>query len=122
MERATNLTDCSTVGSFLQGLGRRVREARRALNLSQDVLAEAAGLTAKYISEIENGRTNPSVDVLRAIAEKGLKIPLAALFNFDVSADEGRAIVAEVASLLAGQPRGERQRALRVLRAMFGSD
>ena len=106
-------------GSFLRALGRRLRELRREAKLSQEELAAAARISAKFVSEIETGQVNPSVEVLRAIAEKGLKIPLAALFVLAESVDEAQAVVREVSALLAAQPARERRRALRVLRALF---
>lgn len=39
----------------------RVREARRALNMTQEALAQAAGVTRQTISLIEKGDYNPSL-------------------------------------------------------------
>ena len=49
-------------------LGERVRFFRLQANLSQEDLAEKAGIGVRHISYIENGNTNPSVDVLANIA------------------------------------------------------
>jgi putative transcriptional regulator len=49
-------------------LGLAVREQREAADWSQEQLADAAGLTQRYISAIETGRHNPSVAVAASIA------------------------------------------------------
>jgi transcriptional regulator with XRE-family HTH domain len=49
-------------------MGERLREARRARNLSLRTLAERLGVSPSLISQIETGRANPSVSTLYAIA------------------------------------------------------
>ena len=49
-------------------LGERVRFFRLQSKLSQEELAEKADTGVRHISYIENGNTNPSVDVLAKIA------------------------------------------------------
>ena len=49
--------------------GQMVADKRRELGKSQQELADAAGITRVYVSEIERGRvSNPSVDMLFALA------------------------------------------------------
>ncbi|GAA4730628.1 XRE family transcriptional regulator [Isoptericola chiayiensis] len=50
-------------------LGIRVRELRAVTGLSMRNLAARAGVSAGYISQIEHGQANPSLTVLRSIAE-----------------------------------------------------
>lgn len=61
-------------------LGRTVKELRDARGLSQDHLAELAGLTGKFLGHIERGRANPTVDTLARLAA-GLSVEIAALFT-----------------------------------------
>ncbi|MCW3053471.1 MAG: hypothetical protein JWN14_2641 [Chthonomonadales bacterium] len=63
---------------FLLRLGQRIRELRRARNLSQEQLAEAAELVQHYISQIEQGERNVSVVTLRLLAQ-ALGVTLSAL-------------------------------------------
>jgi transcriptional regulator with XRE-family HTH domain len=60
-------------------LGQTVRRLRREANLTQEELAERAGLSANYVGEIERGERNPSVLALFALA-RGLAVSPAALF------------------------------------------
>lgn len=50
-------------------LGERLRLRRQELGLSQAALYEASGVTASYISAIENAEVNISFDVLERLCE-----------------------------------------------------
>ncbi|MPM96991.1 hypothetical protein SDC9_144162 [bioreactor metagenome] len=45
-------------------LGKRIAKRRRVLNLTQDDVAEATGLSNNYISNIENNHSIPSIETL----------------------------------------------------------
>lgn len=51
--------------------GREVRRRRGALGLTLEQLAERSGLTPNYIGTVENGRRDPSLSTVLALA-KGL--------------------------------------------------
>ena len=59
--------------------GAAVREHRLLVRLSQEELADRAGKDRTYISGIERGRRNPSLDVLQSIAD-ALGVGLDVLF------------------------------------------
>ena len=48
--------------------GRRVRELRRGLGLSQEALAERAHLHWTYVSGVERGLRTPGLDVIGRLA------------------------------------------------------
>ncbi|HZF00876.1 MAG TPA: helix-turn-helix transcriptional regulator [Methylomirabilota bacterium] len=50
-----------------------LRETRAKAEISQEELAERAGLHRTYISQLERGLKSPSLDVIVALA-KGLRI------------------------------------------------
>ncbi len=108
----------SYVDRLLQQMGHRLRELRQAASLSQEQLGQAAGVTAKYISAVENGHTNPSFLVLHALVQKGMGLPLASFFAYDTAFGEAADESAQIEALLAGQPKKVRRRALLVLRAL----
>jgi len=56
-------------------LGRYIRELREQAKLTQDQLARKTGITYQYLSSLENGRENFTVDVLDALA-KSLNCPV----------------------------------------------
>lgn len=49
--------------------GERVREVRQSRSLSQEALADLAGLDRTYISSVERGRRNISLRNIEAIAD-----------------------------------------------------
>lgn len=60
--------------------GKLVRTRRRALDLSQEELGEKSDLNRGYISDIERGLRNPSLEVIDRIA-RALGTDLAELFS-----------------------------------------
>jgi transcriptional regulator with XRE-family HTH domain len=56
-----------------------VRELRLAERLTQEDLAEASGLSYKFIGEIERGKGNPTVETLHRLA-LGLGVEIDQLF------------------------------------------
>lgn len=60
-------------------LGKRVRKLRKRQGISQEKLAEKAGIHRTYMGKIERGESNPPVHTVNKIA-RALKIPLSDLF------------------------------------------
>jgi transcriptional regulator with XRE-family HTH domain len=68
------------LSNISEDFGIAVRERRIAAGLSQEKLAEAAGLHPTYVSMVERGIRNPTLDVAARIA-KALKITLPRLIE-----------------------------------------
>lgn len=68
--------------------GREVRRRRKALGLTLEQLAERSGLTPNYIGTVENGRRDPSLSTIGALA-RGLGVPAGELIGgiSDLSAE-----------------------------------
>jgi XRE family aerobic/anaerobic benzoate catabolism transcriptional regulator len=66
--------------ALLHELARRLREAREARGWGVSELAREAGLSRRYVTEVEAGRANLSVLKLAALAG-ALRTPLAELFE-----------------------------------------
>lgn len=62
-------------------LGKRIRSLRVARGWTQQNLGEKAGISYKFIGEIERGKQNPSFSILAKISE-ALNIDLKELFRF----------------------------------------
>ncbi|MEW2007504.1 helix-turn-helix transcriptional regulator [Microbacterium sp. NPDC079208] len=60
-------------------LGARVRELRETIGLSQEAFAHRAELDRTYVSGIERGRRNPTLDVLYRLAA-ALEVEVRELF------------------------------------------
>lgn len=50
-------------------LGRRLRELRQAVGLTQEAAAETSGVHAKHIQRVELGSANPTLATLVALAD-----------------------------------------------------
>ncbi|WP_049854922.1 helix-turn-helix domain-containing protein [Dickeya fangzhongdai] len=72
MENAKNIT---------VRFGQRVKTLRLQAGLSQEAFADKCGLDRTYISGIERGVRNPTLEVIGVIAD-GLRINLKTLFDF----------------------------------------
>jgi transcriptional regulator with XRE-family HTH domain len=72
------VTDISS-SSIKQRFGKAVRRRRRELELSQEYLAELAGLHRTYVSNLERGMINPTLENVERLA-KALDITMARLF------------------------------------------
>jgi predicted transcriptional regulator len=71
----------------LLAFGRTVRKARRDLDLSQEALADEAGLSAKHIGEIERANKDPRLTTVLKIA-RALELRSGELFlQFDERLD-----------------------------------
>ncbi len=62
-------------------VGKRVKELRNKLKISQEELADLAGLDRTYITSVECGKRNISIVNIEKLA-KALKVSLAEFFNF----------------------------------------
>lgn len=61
-------------------LGRVIVELRKAKGVSQETMANEAQIGRKYMSDIENGKRNLSLDLLERIATY-FNLPLSELFQ-----------------------------------------
>jgi len=61
-------------------IGKRVRERRNELGLSLRDLGELAGVTASFLSQVENDQVSPSLNSLQSIAT-ALNVPMFSLLN-----------------------------------------
>ena len=52
-----------------RAVGKRIKIVRQRNGLTQDQLAEQVGLSPKYISGIERGVENPTMDILIRVAK-----------------------------------------------------
>jgi XRE family aerobic/anaerobic benzoate catabolism transcriptional regulator len=55
--------------AFLLGLGRRARQTRTVRGMSRKALSAASGVSARYIAQLEEGRGNISIVLLRRLCQ-----------------------------------------------------
>lgn len=67
-------------------LGMRMKEIRKARQLSQEQVSDKVGISPKHLSRVEMGKGYPSLDTLEKIAAV-LKVELKEFFEFDAYND-----------------------------------
>ncbi|HVZ79141.1 MAG TPA: helix-turn-helix domain-containing protein [Gemmatimonadaceae bacterium] len=50
-------------------VGARIKQLRKAQRLTQEQLAERAGLSDKFVGELERGKANPTLTTLAALSD-----------------------------------------------------
>ena len=73
-------TSFTPMASTKEAFGLRVRALREQTGLSQERFADAIGAGRSHLWKIENGKTNPTLEIIVRIA-RGLDISLAHLFE-----------------------------------------
>ena len=98
-------------------IGSRIRMAREGLGLSQEKLAERAGVNTSYLSQVERGKKTPSLDVLVRVSG-AVNLRLAELFAEDEAVDSRDLQVREVEALVDALPTEKRPALLALLRSL----
>ena len=61
-------------------VGQRIKELRKKLEFSQEALANEAEVDRTYVTDVENGRRNVSLEILERLI-KALNVSIAEFFN-----------------------------------------
>ncbi|MEK5489829.1 helix-turn-helix transcriptional regulator [Paenibacillus sp. FSL R7-0297] len=92
------------MSDFLRMLGENIRQIRKANNMTQEALSEKSGLTYSYISDVERGTRNLSIETLEKIIN-ALDIYPSAIFNFaqvniDVGIEDKKMLIESIRATL----------------------
>src|SRR5437667_3971462 len=60
--------DSDPEAGFLEQLGQRVRTMRALRGMSRKVLAKVSGISERYIAQLESGKDNVSIVLLRRVS------------------------------------------------------
>ena len=63
-----------------KAFGERIRELRLATGMNQEAFADKCGFARTYMSRIETGGANPSLDAIKVLAD-ALGVDLSTLFQ-----------------------------------------
>ena len=102
----------------LKLFGMRIKELRTSRKLSQERLAEKAGISSKYLSRIEMGQHFPSIDILTKLANV-LNVELKDFFEFAHKAKNARELKRSLNDLLNEANEEKLRLVVKVLRAML---
>lgn len=98
-------------------VGRRIRRLRKLRKLSQEALADKASMSAKYLSRIEIGKENPTIDLLFRLAE-GLSVEPYEMLYFE-EGELVRQLRTRVAQLIDEVPDKDIARVVGLLEAVL---
>jgi transcriptional regulator with XRE-family HTH domain len=98
-------------------LGKRIREERLRLNLTQEVLAEDVELTTAYIGQIERGERNLTLDNVVKVANR-LGVTVDYLLSDSVIANKDNTLM-QLSQLLNGRRLNEKEMAIDIIKTMF---
>jgi transcriptional regulator with XRE-family HTH domain len=94
--------------NLLELFGKRIRGLRRAKELTQEQLAEIAGISLQNMGEIERGKGNPTLVTVEKLSA-ALDEDLSSIFDFGCSVLTKEKAVQELEGLLSGATREQAQ-------------
>lgn len=101
----------------LKLFGLRMKELRTVRKLSQEQLAEKAGISPKYMSRIEMGQHFPSFDVIKKIAN-ALHVEMKDFFEFAHVAGNTKELKDVISDLLKETDDDKLRLAVKILRTL----
>jgi len=105
------------MAKIVEEFGSKVRELRKSQGLSQEKLAEKAGLHYTYIGAVERGEKNISLQNIEKIAH-GLGVDIAKLFTF-IGQTKKNHLFEEIVNLLSSRRPKELEVVSKVIKALF---
>lgn len=97
-------------------LGKRIREERLKLNLTQEKLSESVDISDSYMGQIERGERSVALDTLSRIANR-LGVTIDYLLQESVNIDDK--YINQIMQLMDGKTAKEKRMALDVIKIMF---
>jgi len=86
-----------------KNFGKRIKEIRLSLSLTQEQLAEQIGLSSKSLSQIELGNNFISAETLDLIC-KALKIKPKVLFDFEYLESSKKSLIEDIIEKIKTNP------------------
>lgn len=100
-------------------IGKRIRNYRTQLKLSQEELAEKCSLHPTYIRQVERGEKNATIESISRITA-GLDVPLSTLFeNLERTAAAKKNCAGEAYDLIQGLPSKSQEKILEIIKAIL---
>jgi len=98
-------------------LGKRVREERQKLNLTQEKLAERVEVSEAYIGQIERGERSMSLDTLVKLANQ-LGVTVDFLLSDSINFNDDQ-FVNQLRQIMMNRSTKEKQMTLDIIKVMF---
>lgn len=96
----------------------RIKELRRSKSLSQEELSEKVGISSKYLSSIERGKGNPSLETIIELAS-ALNIELSDMFTFSHQGKPAKDLKAFIISILKDSDPERLKMTAKIVKAIY---
>jgi transcriptional regulator with XRE-family HTH domain len=98
-------------------IGARIKEIRAKNGLTQEAVAERMDISPKYLSSIERGKENPTLNTLIKLSES-LEVNLGEMFSF-VELEDPAKRKSQIKSLLSKADDAQLKIILKIVSAVF---
>ena len=98
-------------------IGQRIKSLRKIRGYTQEQLAEIIDINPKYLSSIERGEENPTLDLFLRLA-CGLRVDLHEIFQFEHEVGQAERLRKKLKALMAEIKEEEVARVVRVLEGL----
>lgn len=99
-----------------KNLGKRIKEERLKLNLTQEQLSEYADISTSYMGQIERGERKVTLDTLIKITNR-LNVSIDYLLSDSINIEDNS--INQIKQLFDGKSLSNKQMAIDVIRVMF---
>ena len=99
-------------------LGKRIKSLRQSRRMTQEELAEKMGISAKYLSSIERGQENPTLDTMIKLSDS-LRIELEEVFTVSHEVSDPKLLRKSLDHLLKEADQEKLRIAVKLLKAAF---
>jgi transcriptional regulator with XRE-family HTH domain len=99
-------------------IGARIKGIRKGRGMSQEQLAEKIGISPKYLSSIERGKENPTLDVFTKMAES-LNVELSEIFNYSAEGKSAKDLKAYISNMIKSSDEEKLKLATKIIKAIY---
>lgn len=99
-------------------IGIRIGDLRKQKGLTQEKLAEKMGVSPKYLSSIERGKENPTLDMIINLAQS-MDVEIADIFSF-IEVEDPAKRKSLITSILKEADEEQLKIALKILKVITG--
>lgn len=99
-------------------IGKNIRDVRLRKKITQERLADLAGINPKYLGEIERGEKSPTAVVVQRIVV-ALETPLCSILSANGCPCSDSGLPDMISELLAGKEAEQMKKAMKILTVFF---
>jgi transcriptional regulator with XRE-family HTH domain len=103
---------------MLKVFGRNIKNFRLKREMTQEQLAELAGIACNYLGEIERGEKNPTALVVYKLS-RALKVPVSKILSDNNNPFINEKYLEEVEKLFEGKRKTDIEKAIKILEILF---